>query len=331
MVRRLFLIAALLVCGLLAAAAYAETFKLANGDTLTGEILAGSANDVGVQIKVGEGKYEKVPWANFSQEDLKAFAKVQKLEPLVEPFIEITQEEKIKKTEVNIKPPPRLERPANQSLVGALFSSGLGSFVLLLLYVANIYAGYEVSIFRARPALLVCGVSAALPLIGPIIFLSMPTKMAPVEETWETAPAAAAATAATEALNPMAAEGAEHPTGLRLAGTEPAEAAQPGESGKAEQKAALPPTTTYQRGQFTFNRRFIETKFPGFFGVVRRDADRDMVLIIKSSRGEYFGQRITRIAANDLHLQVQRGHATEEVMIPFVEIQEIRLKHKDAK
>jgi len=47
-----------------------------------------------VQIKVGEGKYEKVPWANFSQEDLKAFAKVQKLEPLVEPFIEITQEEK---------------------------------------------------------------------------------------------------------------------------------------------------------------------------------------------------------------------------------------------
>ena len=54
MVRRLFLIAALLVCGLLAAAAYAETFKLANGDTLTGEILAGSANDVGVQIKVGE-------------------------------------------------------------------------------------------------------------------------------------------------------------------------------------------------------------------------------------------------------------------------------------
>ena len=331
MVRRLFLIAALLVCGLLAAAAYAETFKLANGDTLTGEILAGSANDVGVQIKVGEGKYEKVPWANFSQEDLKAFAKVQKLEPLVEPFIEITQEEKIKKTEVNIKPPPRLERPANQSLVGALFSSGLGSFVLLLLYVANIYAGYEVSIFRARPALLVCGVSAALPLIGPIIFLSMPTKMAPVEETWETAPAAAAATAATEALNPMAAEGAEHPTGLRLAGTEPAEAAQPGEVEAGEQKPALPPTTTYQRGQFTFNRRFIETKFPGFFGVVRRDADRDMVLIIKSSRGEYFGQRITRIAANDLHLQVQRGHATEEVMIPFVEIQEIRLRHKDAK
>ena len=56
-----------------------------------------------------------------------------------------------------------------------------------------------------------------------------------------------------------------------------------------------------------------------------------MVLVIKSSRGEYTGQRISRIAANDLHLQVQRGHASEEVMIPFVEIREIRLKHKDAK
>jgi hypothetical protein len=118
---------------------------------------------------------------------------------------------------------------------------------------------------------------------------------------------------------------------LRLAGSEPSDAVQLGQFEGGEQKPALPPTTTYQRGQFTFNRRFIETKFPGFFGVVRRDADRDMVLVIKSTRGEYDGQRISRIAANDLHLQVRRGHASEEVMIPFVEIQEIRLRHKDAK
>ncbi len=97
-----------------------------------------------------------------------------------------------------------------------------------------------------------------------------------------------------------------------------------------EKKPSLPPTTTFQRGQFTFNRRFFETKFPGFFGVVRRDADKDMVLVIKSARGQYVGQRISRIAANDLHLQVQRGPASEEVMIPFQEIQQIQLRHKDA-
>jgi hypothetical protein len=331
MVRRLSLVAALLLGVLLAGAAYADTFTLANGQTMTGELLMGSENDAGIQIKVAEGKYERVQWTNFSQEDLKKFAKNTKLAPLVEPLIEITQEEKIKKTEVNIKPPPRLERPPPQSLLGALFSSGLGVFVLLLLYAANVYAAYEISIFRARPTALVCGVSAVLPIAGPIIFLSMPTNIAPVEETWEPAPAAAAAATGADAVNPMAAEGAEHPTGLRLAGTGSAEAAQAGQAEGVEVKPALPPTTVYQRGQYTFNRRFIETKFPGFFGVVRRDADRDMVLIVKSSRGEYIGQRISRIAANDLHLQVQKGHASEEVMIPFVDIKQITVKHKDAK
>ena len=331
MARRLCLIVAVLACGWLAGTAYGEMFKLANGETMTGELLAGSANDAGVQIKVGEGKYERVPWANFSQEDLKRFARIPKLEPLVDPFIEVTMEEKIKKTEVDLKQPARLERPAAQSLLGALFSSGPGFFMLLLLYAANIYAGYEVAIFRARPPALVCGVSAVLPLAGPIIFLSMPTQVAPVEETWEPAPAAAAETAGEGAVNPMQADGAQHPTSLKLAGTGPADAVKLGHFEGEEERPGLPPTQTFQRGQFTFNRRFFETKFPGFFGVIRRDADRDMVLVIKSSRGEYTGQRISRIAANDFHLQVQRGHASEEVMIPFVEVLEVRLKHKDVK
>ena len=331
MTRGLRLVLVLLVGGLLAGAAYAETFQLANGETITGELLAGSANDMGVQIKVGEGKYERVPWANFTQEDLKKFAKVQKLEPLVEPFIEVTQAEKLKKTEVNIKQPPRLERPPSRSLLGALFSSGLGVCVMLLLYAANIYAGYEIAIFRARPPALVCGVSAAVPLIGPIIFLCLPTQLAPAAETWTPAPEAAPQGAVADAVNPMQAEGAEHPTALRLAGTGPSDEVKVGQFEGGAQKPSIPQTVTFQRGQFTFNRRFFETKFPNFFGMLRRDADRDMVLVIKSSRGEYTGQRISRIAANDLHLQVQRGHASEEVMIPFVEVTEVRLKHKDAK
>jgi len=317
-VRRFSLIIGLFICGLLATAARADIFKLNNGDTITGELLAASANDQGVQIKVGEGKYERVPWANFSQDDLKKFKQNKKLEPLVDPFIEITQEEKIAKTEVHIQPPPRLERPSAHSLFGALFSSGLGLLIVLLLYAANIYAGYEVAIFRAQPVPLVCGLSAVLPLAGPIIFLSLPTKMQPAAATWDAAPEPAAADATPEAVNPMQATGVEHPTGLKLAHTEAEEA-----------KPSQPAVTTYQRGQFTFNRRFIETKFAGFFGAVRREAERDLVLVIKSARGTYIGQRISRIASNDLHLEVHRGHASEEVMIPFQEIQEIRVQHKD--
>src|SRR5437868_5685595 len=116
----------------------------------------------------------------------------------------------------------------------------------------------------------------------------------------------------------MQAAGAEHPSGLKLAAAEAQTSA-----------AALPQAITFQRGQFTFNRRFIETKFPGFFGVVKRDADKDMVLLVKSARGQYVAERISRIAANDMHVQVRLGNATEEVMVPFQEIQEIRLQHRD--
>src|SRR6266446_8793158 len=124
---------AILACGLFGAAAWADTFKLLNGETVTGEVLAASANDAGLQIRVGEGDYRRVPWANFSQEDLKQFAQNKKLEPLVEPFIEVSQEQKLKKTEVNIKEPTRLDRPPAKSLFGALFSSGLGLFIVVLL------------------------------------------------------------------------------------------------------------------------------------------------------------------------------------------------------
>ncbi len=332
MARRFCLIIAVLILGSFTERVWAaaETFHLVGGESVLGELLVASANDAGVQIKISEGEYKRVPWANFSQDDLKRISKIPKLAPLVEPFIEITQEEKIKKTEVTIKPWTKLELPPSHSLFGAMFSSGLGVLIILVLYAANIYAGYEISIFRAQPVALVCGVAAILPIIGPIIFLSMPTKIPARAESWEPAPAAA------EPASPTGAPGAgAQPGGLRVAGAAPA-AVEQGETGEAQPVAAepaqpaLPASTSFKRGQFTFNRRFFETKFPGFFGVVRRDADRDMVLLIKSARGQYIGQRISRIAANDLHLQVEQGGASQEVMIPFQDIQEITLKHKDA-
>jgi hypothetical protein len=328
MVRMRVIIVGLLVCGFWAGMVQADTFKLTDGRTLTGELLGSAATDAGVKVKVGEDQYETVPWAIFSQDDLKKFATNRKMQPLVEPFIEVSQEEKMRKTEVpNITQPLRLARPEAHTLLGAMGSTGLGLFVLLMLYGGNLYAAYEISIFRAQSPALVCGVSAVLPLIGPIIFLSMPTKVQTSAPTWETAPEAPAEAltaaesanpAAADAGNPMQADGAAHPSGLHLAHT-----AEP-------EKPALPPTETFQRGQFTLNRRFIETKFANFFGVVRREADRDLVLVFKTARGTYVGQRISRIAANELHLQVQKGAASEEVTVPFVEIQEIQLKHKDA-
>src|SRR5579859_4990143 len=260
---------ALMVCTLLAAfTADAESYKLTNGETVNGEVLPTSANDQGVQVKIGEGQYQRVPWGNFSQEDLRNFAKSERMQPFVEPFIEITQAERVKKTQVTLKQPPKLERPPRQSLFGALFASGLGVLVMLLIYAATVYAGYEVAIFRAQPPLLVCGLSA-IPLLGlaaPIVFLALPTNVARgaeqagSREPEAAAAQAAAAAAAAEEVNPMLATGAQHPAALKLAKSETAH---------AQGKSALPEPVIYQRGQYTFNRRFFETKFPGFFGVVR--------------------------------------------------------------
>jgi hypothetical protein len=325
-VRTVYFLIVMMVGGLLVGNGRAEEFKLNSGESLNGEAMVATANDQGLQIKIAEGQYQKVPWGNFSQDDLKKFARNAKIEQFVQPFIEIDPEAKIKRTEPNIKEPPRLDQPARTSLVTALFSSSLGFFMVFLVYAANVYAAYEVAIFRAQPPGLVCGLAAipGLGLFATIAFLAMPTKLRAMDQGSGAAAAEAAGEAAqaregaAAGVNPMLAEGAAHPSGLALAHSEHDSA-----------KTALPEAVVFQRGQFTFNRRFFETKFAGFFGVVRRDAERDMVLVVKAARGQYTSQRISRIAANEVHLQVQKGPATEEVLVPFQEIQEIRLKHKD--
>ena len=161
MARKTWTIIAILAYALSGAAAWADTFKLLTGETVTGEVLAAAANDAGLQVRVGEGDYRRIPWASFNQDDLRQFAQNKKLEPFVEPFVEVSQEEKIKKTEVNLKEPPRLALPPRQSVLGALCSSGFGLLIVLLLYAANLFAAYEVSILRAQPVALVCGVSAS--------------------------------------------------------------------------------------------------------------------------------------------------------------------------
>src|SRR6476620_11513696 len=125
-VRTFWLILVLAGFGLLAGVSRAETYHLGTGEALNGEMLPASANDQGVQVKVAEGKYEKVAWGNFSQEDLRKFRENPKLEPFVEPFIEVTAEERVKKTEVPIKQPTRLAHPPSRSFFTAMFSSSLG-------------------------------------------------------------------------------------------------------------------------------------------------------------------------------------------------------------
>lgn len=318
-----WIIIGLWLCGLLATA-NAETYNLTDGTSITGDVI--SFNDDGVVFRTGDDKYtDRVLWTKFSQDALKLLAKNPKIKDYAEPFIETPPPPRAQ-LQVQVHSVSRLELPPKQSVIGALFSSFIGIIFLLLVYAANIYAGYEIAIFRARPIGLVTGVAAILPIAGPIIFLSMPTLVesgATQEdmqmETGAPPGATAAPAAAAAGHSGAAAEGDV---------TAASEGVQLAAAGR--QAASLPETQVFKRGQFTFNRRFFETKFSGFFGMMRHGASKDMVLVIKTPRAQHIAERITRIAANEAHFEVVAGAGRQEVMVPFGEIQEIQLKHKDA-
>ena len=84
--RKLLLtITGLWLCGLLAAVC-AEPIPLADGTTVSGDIV--SFNDNGIIFRTGDDKYtDRLPWLKFSQDGLKQLAQNPKIDPFVEPFI----------------------------------------------------------------------------------------------------------------------------------------------------------------------------------------------------------------------------------------------------
>jgi hypothetical protein len=320
----LWTIAGLWLCGLLAAAA-AESFPLADGTTVGGDIV--SFNDNGIIFRTGDDKYtERMPWLKFSQDGLKQLAQNPKIDPFVEPFIALASAERPPKPEVRINEVPRLDRSSPASLFGGLFSSGVGLMALLLIYAANLYAGYEIARFRARPMGIVIGTAAVAPIVGPVVFLALPGLRAPTMSAEEArVEKAAERTPAETEPHRFAVQGQKQEEEIHIvAGSWEAGAAP------TPPPTSQPETEIFQRGQFMFNRRFFETKFSGLFGIVRQEADKNKVLQVKTAHTLFVAERITRISASEVHFEVLRGDSRQEVMVPFAEIQEVQLKHKGA-
>jgi len=167
---------------------------------------------------------------------------------------------------------------------------------------------------------MVMGVAVVLPILGPLIFLLLPVREAPQE-----AAAMQPVTAQQTFAVPSTAQAAPAPaSGIHIV-----EASWQGKSSVAPAAHANEPQI-FQRGQFTFNRRFFETKFSGFFAVVRRESDKNLVLTIKTGRANMIVERITRITANEMHVEAALGGGKQEMMVPFAEIVEVQLKQKAA-
>ena len=50
----------------------------------------------------------------------------------------------------------------------------MGIVLFVLMYGANIYAAYEIAVFKNRPVALVCTMAAVLPVLGAVIFFCLP-------------------------------------------------------------------------------------------------------------------------------------------------------------
>lgn len=290
--------------------AQAATFALLDGTTLDGDAVSFSAQ--GLVVKNSAGDFlPRMGWTNFSQEALKELVKNPKAKTFVEPFIEEDVSiEKAPSIVIKLKQHPRMSRPDPKAGMGALFSSGLSLALILLVYAGNIYAGYEIGIFRNYPPGMVCGIAAVAPIIGPAIFLCIPTRV-------------------QKSLDELGAESMEAAGGevTQLAYVHPGSKDATPEAKAAQAAAdAAAQVTVYQRGKTSFNRRFFETKFSGFLKLVPGDAEKDKEIYIKSARGEYVGRRFSSIQANEVILQVQKGEATADVIIPFPEIFEVHVR-----
>jgi hypothetical protein len=267
-----------------------------------------------VRLEIG-GYSPRIGWSKLTQETLQELTKNPEAAKFVEPFIDTPpapKEKEKKKKDIVVKPVPRVEKPEKPGLLAAIATpAGIGIF--LVLFLGNLYAAYTIALFRNRSPALVIGVSALLPFIGPLLFLTMPPA-AEAEMIPEGVPEPAVAAAAGKSTTGSLAK-APMPTGLSLAAEEKAAAG----ADKGPQ--------TYKRGEFTFNRRFIETKFTGFFRVV--PSDPDSVLVVRTAKAEHVAKRISRITSNEVHLQLIKGGT--EVSVPFNEITEMQVRHKDAK
>jgi len=55
----------------------------------------------------------------------------------------------------------------------------------------------------------------------------------------------------------------------------------------------------------------------------------DLVMLFKTSRGDHQSTHITKLEQTAMTIQVAKGDVTADVTIPYLEVYEVQVKHKD--
>lgn len=285
----------------------AETYTLTDGSSLSGDIVKFDDHDA--MIHTTADAYTNIDWPRFSQDSLKQLSANPKYRAYAAPFLDAVAPAK---PSVTASEPTRMTSPEqlHPSIIGGIFGSSLGLFILLVIYAANLYAAFEVAVVRGKPPAMVIGVAAVLPIAGPIIFLSQPVKMESVEETVP--------------VEPMPGEPVPPAPGTPPApGQEDIQIVAASWQGSQEEKKPQP--QVFSRGKFTFNKRFIETKFAGFIGEPKGEA-KTYSMSIKTLKETINVECIKQVGQTEAIVETPHGQLT----VGFGDIQEIILIPKPA-
>ncbi len=302
----------------------AETFLLENGTKYEGSLADINEDSFVVSRAEGGGYYDRTDLVYLSQETLRRLAENPDYTDFVTTYIDLPEED-MKPPEINVRPVERLPLPEERTSFFGSFASPMGILFIIAAYLGNLLAAYEVAAYRGRSSALVCGLSVILPVVTPIIFLSLPAAegsyadvSAHEEEEVEEEETAAPPPPPPPPSAPAA-------PGVPQSG--PAKLGLKKSAGPAGGGAAT--AKVYTRSDTDFNRNFFETTFSEFFRVVPSAAIKDMVLEFKGTKKEFVAKRITRISANELHIQLVDGK--KEMSLSFGEIVQVKLRHKNDK
>ena len=149
-IRRLF---ALLCVSMAVAAAGAAEFKLITGDVYRGDLSAADNDGIVVRLETGEFS-PRIDWAKLSDETLRALLDNPRARPFAEPLVEPTEViMPVKPREIAVRPVvgrAALPDGVKKGLLNALMTPN-GLILVIALFLANLYAAFEVARFKWRP------------------------------------------------------------------------------------------------------------------------------------------------------------------------------------
>lgn len=335
------------------------TFKFKKGGDVTGRV--GSVNGSGIVFKKPEGGMtRRYGFRDFDDASLKELIKHPKVRQYAGMLIQM--EDAGGASSVALPPPPKLEPldppavgevedrpdlPEPRGVFGAIFGTGAGWIMILLVWAGNLWASYHIGIYRRWNKWMVPGIAAAAPVITPIVFISMKPKKVEkkggaVEEEEEAKPAkkkgaaiAKKPVAKAKVVTARAAGGAGAAAAGAAAGAGAARAAAPAQqpapmAAPAQPGAAAPQAleaVAYVKGEVNINKRFIETKFAPFFKLVPDEPYRSAWLCFITTRGEFWAKRIPKISQTDITIQCpQEGGGTTDQVCQIADVKEIHLR-----